>query len=511
MNWLINIASNYLRFAVSLVVMALLTPYMISNLGTDLYGLWVLVQAAIGLIGLSDLGFATAAVKFIAEQQGRGDIARRNQLVGSLLLTYAFIGLGCALLVAGLYLLGGAPGDRPEAGALFLLLGMSTALSLSLSVFRAAIIAAGRQGILNLVSVVLIIAQALASWWVLANDHGIMGVALVSSLGLVLQALACIPLCLRLLPQFAPVLHHGWRQDMKAIAGFSCWAFIANAAVMVILRIDPFVVSALEGLQAVAMLGIALKIAEQVLLFNKQFSNALMPLISQHHGRGDSRASGEVFILGTRYLLAFATPFVLLIAVSSETLVRAWVGDIMLDAAPVLMVLCLAAWFTTLQFNAANLLGMTGHARRVALTMLASAVAKIGICLAAYPAFGLMACALGTLVGALVFECNLNLRGASHACGLRVSQVISQAAVPALASCLPFVIGVYLINDAFDHSLPIMHWLGLCALAGLASLSVFALCFVSRQERATLLDSLGISTPLTDNPEMLPCKASVNS
>jgi len=67
MRWVLNIASNYLRVIVGIAVMFLLIPFIVSRLGMDLFGLWSLIFAVVGLFGLLDLGFATAAMKYVAE------------------------------------------------------------------------------------------------------------------------------------------------------------------------------------------------------------------------------------------------------------------------------------------------------------------------------------------------------------------------------------------------------------------------------------------------------------
>ncbi|MGB7552037.1 MAG: hypothetical protein WBM15_10825, partial [Chromatiaceae bacterium] len=61
MRWVLNIASNYLRVIVGIAVMFFLIPFTVGHLGLDLFGLWSLVFAVVGLFGLLDLGFATAA------------------------------------------------------------------------------------------------------------------------------------------------------------------------------------------------------------------------------------------------------------------------------------------------------------------------------------------------------------------------------------------------------------------------------------------------------------------
>jgi membrane protein EpsK len=486
MKWAVNIASNYLRFIASLLIMAVMTPYIIDTIGLDDYGLWILIYAAIGLINLSDMGFATAAVKFIAEQEGTHNYARRNALLGSLLIAYLIIGLVCAGLVVGLDAAQWIPGGNVESSNLFLLLGLTTAICLTFSVFRAALIASGQQTALNLLSLLIMVAQALLTYVLLEQGEGIMGIALANCFGLLAQAILTLPLCARLLPQFRPALTKAWRADLGPIAGFSCWAFIANGAFMLIMRVDPFIVEAMLSLQAVALLGIALKIAEQILLFNKQFSNALMPLIAQQHGRGEQAGPAQLFTLGTKYLLAFAAPFTLLTAVSAESLIHAWVGPQMTSAAPTLMVLCVGALLSTMQLNAANVLGMTGQARHVALAMLASAATKILVTINIFPAVGIIGCAIGTLIGALLFECLGNLHKACQLTDQSLITFFKRAIAPGLISCLPFVAISYQFNLANDHVLSFPMLLVINGIAGLSSLVIFYWFFVQSSERQWL-------------------------
>jgi O-antigen/teichoic acid export membrane protein len=76
--WLLNILSSYLRFVVSIGAVVFVTPLIIERIGLESYGIWALVLATVGLLGLMDFGLATSAVKFVAEKTGQSDNAGRN-------------------------------------------------------------------------------------------------------------------------------------------------------------------------------------------------------------------------------------------------------------------------------------------------------------------------------------------------------------------------------------------------------------------------------------------------
>ncbi|MBG7602838.1 MAG: hypothetical protein IZT60_09870, partial [Gammaproteobacteria bacterium] len=156
MGWVLNIASNYLRFLVGMVVLFFLMPYIVSRIGVDLFGLWSLIFAVIGLFGLMDLGFATAAIKYVAELTASKDHAERNQVLATLLVIYSALGLVCLLLVGALA--GTAPAwfnlneQQHQAFTIALwLLGTAVALGFPLSLFKAILVGSGRMSLVNLV------------------------------------------------------------------------------------------------------------------------------------------------------------------------------------------------------------------------------------------------------------------------------------------------------------------------------------------------------------------------
>ena len=313
MHWILNIASNYLRFAVSMVVVLMMTPYIIGQLGMDMFGLWSLIFAVIGIFGLMDFGFATAAVKAVAEATGSNDVTGRNRALASLLLVYTLIGLLSLLLVitlSGPVAAGFDLTDNQQGAFLpvFWLLGIAVSLNFPASLFKAALSGAGRMHIVNAVELLMVLINAGLVYTLLQAGYGITGLAISTAVTMLGTSLALIPLAYRLLPGFS--LH--WRlvslHNIRPLLSFSVYAFMANIAVLMTLRLDLVVIKLFLPLSAVALYAVAAKVSEYTFLLNKQFSNALMPLVSQLHGRGDSDTVRRIMTDGTRMLLALAVP-----------------------------------------------------------------------------------------------------------------------------------------------------------------------------------------------------------
>ena len=501
MRWILNIATNYLRFAVSMAVVFLMTPYIIGQIGVDAFGLWSLIFAVVGIFGLMDFGLATAAVKAVAETTGTGDEAGRNRALATLLVVYGAIGLSSLVLVASLS--GPAAawfGLSEEEHRLFLplfwILGAAVSLNFPASLFKAALSGAGCMHLVNGVELVMVLINAILAYTLLEAGFGITGLAVATAVTMVGASLALIPLAYRRLPGFS--LH--WRRVSIAAArplfSFSVYAFMANVAVLVTLRLDAAVIKLFLPLSAVALYAVAAKLGEYTFLLNKQFSNALMPLVSQLHGRGENARVRRVMTDGTRFLLALAAPGIALLYYYAPEFIDLWLGAEFAESAGLLRILLLALVPATLQLNAANILGMTGQHRFLAKAMLASAALNLLLSIGLITAFGLPGAALGTLAAMLLVEAAVILPRACRHSGVSAASFIGEVVWPSIPALLPTLA----CAAALDLWLP-TNSLGLlffkvatCALVYLAGFFVTGL---SRTERDWLLGKFSRGVPAT--------------
>jgi O-antigen/teichoic acid export membrane protein len=475
MRWIINIVSNYLRMMISMVIVFMLTPYIISKLGIEVYGLWAIALSIAGLAGLMDFGFATAAVKYVAESVGANDRIRRNSIISTLFYAYIAIALLALTLVALLSFAGTGwmpfakvTGNVAEVDftTVLIILGMGVALSLPASVFKAAVIGCGRMDIANLVELAVVLLNAGLIVLLLESGYGIQGLAWAAAFNLSATAILLIPVAYRLLPEFSISISLISTPMLRELLSFSCYAFIANIAVLAILRLDTLVIGAFLPLAAVAIYAVAAKVAEYVLLLNKQFSNALMPLISQAKGGSDSATICRVLLDGTRFLLALALPFIALLYLYAPEIFAVWLGNEFDDSIPLLRILLIAVLCSTLQLNAANVLGMTGNHRFVAFTMLSAALVNFGLSISLVLVWGLPGVAMATLIAAFFIEMAIMLPRACRSLDITLSHFFTSSVLPALKPVILMLLIAVPLSISFvaDSLLLVLIQAGGCAL-----------------------------------------------
>ncbi|MDX8412413.1 MAG: flippase [Mariprofundaceae bacterium] len=499
MRWIINIVSNYLKFLINMVIVFFLTPFVIAKLGMDLFGLWTLIFSIIGIFGLMDFGFATAAVKYVAESAGSGDFDKRNRILSTLLVVYSTIGLICLGLVAvaagwadALFDLTAA--QRESFTSIVWILGIVVALGFPGSLFKAAMVGSGRMDLVNAVELCMVIINAILIVTLLSQGYGLMGLAISTGVTMLGVSLSLIPLAYRYLPDFSLSFRLFSGSQVRELMSFSVYAFIANIAMLIILRIDPLVIGMFLPLSAVAIYAIAAKIGEYSYLLNKQFSNALMPLVSQSKGAGKDEIIRRVLIDGSRFLMAIALPFIALLYVYADNIILLWVGDEFETAIPLLKILLVAVFLSTIQLNAANVLGMTGHHRFVAFAMGGSAALNLALSIILIQFWGLPGVALATLIAAFTVEVVFMVPRACRSQGITSWLFLSRGVLPALPAAVPMLGLAWWLGEI--QPAETFSWI---VLEGAACAVVYVFFFiwtgVKRHERQTVVDAIRSRLP----------------
>src|SRR6266568_1598912 len=97
-----NAVFNTLPWAVSAALALVFTPYIVHGFGVKAYGVLSVVFAIVGYLSFLDLNLESAVVKYVAEYQAAGSIAKLNAVIGITVVLFAVIGIsgGLALLLS---------------------------------------------------------------------------------------------------------------------------------------------------------------------------------------------------------------------------------------------------------------------------------------------------------------------------------------------------------------------------------------------------------------------------
>src|SRR5579859_1545232 len=98
-----NVFSNWASYAVNLLVIFLISPFIVHRLGNAVYGVWALIGQVIEYSFLLDFGIRIAATRYVAHHMALREPHEINRVVSSGLVlssVSAALALACGSVVA---------------------------------------------------------------------------------------------------------------------------------------------------------------------------------------------------------------------------------------------------------------------------------------------------------------------------------------------------------------------------------------------------------------------------
>jgi O-antigen/teichoic acid export membrane protein len=346
-------------------------PLLLGSLGTEAFGVWVLLQTlsvTTGWLSLGDVGLTTSATRYVAAEQASGDHHAAGRVAGTALALFGALGVawGAVLALLGPSLLG-ALFRVPEAltDGFRLAVLWTAAQAVADFVIRGALaILEGAQRVdrsrgLDVVRRTLATGGATVA---AVAGGGLAGTAAASAVG---TAVALgITMVVLVVGRDVQLGLPGWSSVGRLVRYGSAVAVLRPLGVLH-RTMDRIVVGVALGPSAVTAVEIATQLqngAEAVLAAS---SYAVTPTASWLDALGRKDRLHELVAVGTRYTLLATLPVVAVSMALAGPAIAVWVGPDHQDAV-VLAVLALTytAASAPLQVGS-NLLVGTGHVRPV--------------------------------------------------------------------------------------------------------------------------------------------------
>lgn len=479
-----------LRHAVNIGICILLIPFIITHLGTEDFGLWVLITSSIGILTICDAGLATSTVKFVADCRGRSDIARRNQLVSTVFCLYcvaAIVTAVVAIILCTCFQNIFSIPDSQHAKALivFVVIAGKQVLTFPLSIFHGVLFGERRIGSINLVKIGSTLCYLLFTWIVLDAGHGIVALASVNLFVFLLEHIAYAWLCRKSIENLNISVRLFDFSSLKKVASFSGYALLANIAVLVLFRLDPIVIKLFLPMTAVALYALALKISEQIMLLVKQFINAFAPAQAEMHRRCGMKEVANTWLDCTRWATAGAALLVIGISICAKDVLLLWVGPEFSTAATILILLLSAVMVGVGQECASSSLAMIGYHRFNSLAVVGGAFLNLALSIIFIQYWGLIGVAIATCISASVVGIGVVIAKMCSVCNVSWTTFFRSTILPWLIPAASQLIITWTLRNAFTPDN--LFELALLLLPGMALFAITGwFCLLTPEERHKL-------------------------
>lgn len=485
-----NVMSNYLGVIVHGLILILLTPFVVRELGTSLYAVWIIVETLCHYLGFFDLGVGDAQVQRHAVLSARHQTSALRTLHGTVLVLFLAAGAAAVVLATVVSVLPSAEllDIPPDAHDLYAWVLRLAALAVLFSFLEAAAdgIFEGHQryDLMNAVDIGVAVLGAIAIVAVLTLGYGLLGLASVRAAESALAAAGKWITVRRVFPPTSwPKL--GFDRDAwRAIRGFSLWNSLNEIVTEGTAQLDKLVIPIVLASALVTPYSLIVTVAALVFVVAEPITETVFPLAASRHGKGDTAALGVVLERSSKLVNTVTWPTAIVLLCFGTAILDLWIGTEYTNADPRVL------WFTVLSFflstyfwSALAVLMGSGHVKRIFWTSVLEVAIVLALILALTPGLGLAGLALAALLGnALIgFGCFV-----AQACTLVESKLLpfvwKSLARPVIGGLPALVLGVWLARNV-----DLSGWAatGACAAAtGLTALLGIAWLTTSRWERA---------------------------
>ncbi|MFC1559017.1 oligosaccharide flippase family protein [Gemmatimonadota bacterium] len=331
-----NTAHNASITAMRLVSGLIVSPVLFWALGPESYGLWSVIWAFVGTLGLVDLRLGSAATPLIAAARESGDPKQVSRLANTGFLIYGTM-CAAALVVALILIKTSALMQwlpvrfRLDVALILPAAVAAFAVTLLITLFQGFLQGFQRFDITARITVIAGVLRAILLVVVALTGGGLKEFVLVEIWIIGLQGILLAFAVRRHIPGFRFIS----RPDGSAFRELSYFGLkleVAHAAHLISLHIDKLLITAFLGLEAVAYYDLGAKLVLTARSFPLLLVSATVPVASTLETAGERDRLWELYRKISTLLAWTGIPIFLWIVIGAEPLLFAWAGTTAIEA-----------------------------------------------------------------------------------------------------------------------------------------------------------------------------------
>ena len=403
-----NAVFNTLPWAVSAILGLVFTPYIVHGFGAEAYGVLSVVLAIVGYLSFLDLNLDSAVVKYVAEYQGEGSVAKVNEVIGITICLFLTIGItgGLALLLSADLILTRFLKIDPN-----LITTARSAISIGAVGFLAGLFLSAVTGVVNglnrfeITSGVKVVSSILISLGTVSLVKFGFGFEWVVALNVATSLLGFgILLCASksLLPgiSFKPVRSG---KMTRTILRFGGYTFLGRLSHLIHFQADKVIAAVLLGSSAVTFYAVPSMLVQRIMDVITRLAYVTYPLVSELQGRKNLERIKDVYRDASRITLVLATAILLPVLIFGNKFFAAWMGpEFERNTGFVLQLSTVAFYLITLTNVPSLVLNGLGHVRITGLFSMTGGVLYLALIYPLTTVMGVSGIAASLLISRIV-------------------------------------------------------------------------------------------------------------
>jgi len=387
---------------VGIVVAFFFTPYLISQLGKEQYGIWSLILSIVAYAAVADLGMKQSIVRYISKYYATEDWKQLNEVFSSSVKIYLYIAL--IIVVGTVAVTFGfmryfkiAPDYLVTAQFMMIILGMTEAIRYIYLPFTA-LGAFHRFDIGTYFQIGILIVQTLGMIALLEMGYGLVAMAMLILILTFISRVWMSAIRAKKYPEVRFSVKAINSEKTTELMSYGVYSFLIVAAWIVIFQTDKIVIGIFMSMEAVAIYSVGAMIVTQIRNSIQAIAIPLVPAISHFEAEKDYGRIMSIYMRAVRYLYYMSTYMAVATIIFGGPFILLWVKKDFSATIIVLKILISAAAIYLPQALANSvLLGISKH--KIAFyVLLGEALSNVVLSVILVNYLGIVGVALGIAI-----------------------------------------------------------------------------------------------------------------
>ncbi len=395
--------------AVKLTITFIMTPVLVHNLGKYDYGLWEMIMAVIGYMGLLDLGTRPAISRFAAKYNAESDKKNLNTVYSSTFVFFVFVGVLIAAILGIWGIWFGAtlaPEGAPSQRYTILLLILACQLLIVFPGYVAESYLEGFQKyyLKNNITIFNSIVGSIILYQYITPENGLLLLAFMNAIGMIIKYIIYIWLLTK--PVFGAISfetrYYSWHK-LKELLWFGMKSSIQGISDRIENATDTIVIGLFMGPSVVPLYSIPQNLVHYIRTLGQTMSHAFMPLFSDLSARSEQGKIQSIYLVSSKIIVGLVLAMGIGAIILGTPFLNLWLGPDFTGQSDILILLLVSFTITPMlnPFSSRYLTAIGKHGI-FAKIMPFSAVANLGLSIILVRYMGIVGVAIGSLIPALI-------------------------------------------------------------------------------------------------------------
>jgi O-antigen/teichoic acid export membrane protein len=342
---LVNTGSNFAVMIIKLVITFIMTPLLVHNLGNYDYGIWEILGAVLGYMGLLDMGMKPSISRFAAKYHSEQSQDKLSVLYSTSWFFLALIGILLFLffLVWSLFMPETISSDvdsQAKYSLLLIIIGAQLLIVFPGYVAESFLEGFQKYYLKNNITIFNSIVGAIVVYVFITPENALILLAAANAIGVSIKYI--IYTFMLTSPQFGglkPRLSCTTWASFKETTSFGIKSLIQGIASRIEIGTDTIVIGYFLGPAMVPFYAIPANLINYIRNIGWTLTHAFMPLFSALSAQNKTNEIQEIYLRASRYIVGILLPVCVGLTLVGREFIAIWIGEEYIENAQIIIIL----------------------------------------------------------------------------------------------------------------------------------------------------------------------------